>query len=144
MSLQYIFVITYVGMHQSEVYELWIVRVVEAGSNAVYVVMTQVSSVTAEQSCSSLHVTTYFYFHIAFYIYALISTTSTVTILCICPIMHDKLITYCSALLKLILRIHMRMRITGRCKGYNDLGLCFLPVHMANLISQCKNSLSLL
>ena len=37
MSLQYIFVIIYVGMHQSEVYELWIVRVVEAGSNIVYI-----------------------------------------------------------------------------------------------------------
>ena len=41
MSLQYIFVI-YVCMHQSEVYKLWIVRVVEAGSNIVYVAMTQV------------------------------------------------------------------------------------------------------
>ena len=43
MLLQYIFVI-YVCMHQSEVYELWIVRVVEAGSNihVVYVAMTQV------------------------------------------------------------------------------------------------------
>ena len=43
MSLQYIFVI-HVGMHQSEVYELWIVRVVEVGSNIVYVAMTQVYS----------------------------------------------------------------------------------------------------
>ena len=34
MSLQYIFVV-HVGMHLSEVYELWIVRVVEAGSNRV-------------------------------------------------------------------------------------------------------------
>ena len=31
-------------MHQVEVYELWIVRVVEAGSNVVYVAMTQVYS----------------------------------------------------------------------------------------------------
>ena len=39
-------------------------------------------------------------FHLAFYTYAFISTTSTVTILCTCSIMHDKLITYCcSALL---------------------------------------------
>ena len=45
MSLRYIFVIhVYLGMHQSEVYELWIVRVVEAGSNIVYVAMTQVYS----------------------------------------------------------------------------------------------------
>ena len=42
MSLQYIFVILYVGMHQSEV--LWIVKVVEGGSNIVYVAMTQVYS----------------------------------------------------------------------------------------------------
>ena len=34
----------YLGMHQSEVYELWIVRVVEAGSNIVNMVMTQVYS----------------------------------------------------------------------------------------------------
>ena len=40
-------------MHQSEVYELLIVRVVEAGIYLVYVEMTQV-----EQSCSSLYVTT--------------------------------------------------------------------------------------
>ena len=45
MSLRYIFVIhVYLGMHQSEVYKLWIVRVVEAGSNIVYVAMTQVYS----------------------------------------------------------------------------------------------------
>ena len=45
MSLRYIFVIhVYLGMHQSEVYEVWIVRVVEAGSNIVYVAMTQVYS----------------------------------------------------------------------------------------------------
>ena len=45
MSLRYIFVIhVYLGMHQPEVYELWIVRVVEAGSNIVYVAMTQVYS----------------------------------------------------------------------------------------------------
>ena len=42
----------------------------------------------------SLGVTVY-YFHFAFYINAFISTTSTVTILCTCPIVHDKLITYC-------------------------------------------------
>ena len=37
ISLKYIFVmhVLYLGMHQSEVYELWIVRVVEAGSNIV-------------------------------------------------------------------------------------------------------------
>ena len=45
MLLRYIFVIhVYLGMHKSEVYELWIVRVVEAGSNIVYVAMTQVYS----------------------------------------------------------------------------------------------------
>ena len=48
--------------------------------------------------------------------------------LCTCPIMHDKLITYCcSALLYTykalsdVVRIPTRMRITGRCKGYNDV-----------------------
>ena len=89
MSLQYIFVIhVYLGMHQSEVYELHvrIVRVVEPGSNIVYVAMTQVycRAVMQQSTC--------YYFPFAFYIYAFISTTSTVTILCTCPIMHDKVI----------------------------------------------------
>ena len=87
MSLQYIFVIhVYLGMHQSKVYELWIVRVVEAGSNIVYVAMTQVYSRAVMQQSNC------YYFPFAFHIYAFISTTSTVTILCTCPIMHDKLI----------------------------------------------------
>ena len=30
----------------------------------------------------------------------------------------------------------MRMRLAGRLEGYNDV--CFLPVHMANLISLWK------
>ena len=38
---------------------------------------------------------TCYFFHFAFYIYAFISTTSTVSILCTCPIMYDKVITYC-------------------------------------------------
>ena len=48
MSLRYIFVI-HTGMHQSELYELWIVRLGEAGGNIVYVVMTQVCSREAMQ-----------------------------------------------------------------------------------------------
>ena len=87
MSLHYIFVIhVYLGMHQSEVYKLWIVRVVEARRNILYVAMTQVYSraVMKQSTC--------YYFPFTFHIYAFISTTSKVTILCTCPIMHDKLI----------------------------------------------------
>ena len=73
MSLQYIFVIQ-AGMHQSEVYKLWIVTVVEAGSNIVYVAVTQVYSRTVMQQ------STRYYFHFAFYSNPFISTTSTVTI----------------------------------------------------------------
>ena len=58
MSLQYIFVIhVYLGMYQSEVYELWIVRVVEAGSNIASVCGDD-PSVHQSMSCNSLHVTT--------------------------------------------------------------------------------------
>ena len=50
MSLHYIFVVC-VGIHHSEVYTHWIVRMVEAGSNIVYVAMTQVySRVVMQQS----------------------------------------------------------------------------------------------
>ena len=92
MSLQYIFVIhvyIYLGIHQSEVYELWIVRVVEAGNNIVYH-RGDDPSVQQSMSCNSLHVTTFPLLSTC--IYAFISTTSTVTILCTCPIMHDKVI----------------------------------------------------
>ena len=75
-------------MHQSEVYELWIVRVVEAGGNIVYVAMTQVYNRAVMQQ------STCYYFPFAFHIYAFNSTTSTVTILCTCPTMHDKLIHF--------------------------------------------------
>ena len=61
MSLQYIFLILlHAGMHQSEVYKLWIVTVVEAGSNIVYVAMTQVYSRAVMQQ------STRYYFHFAF------------------------------------------------------------------------------
>ena len=56
MSLQYIFVIHYVGKHQSEVYELSIVRMVEAGSNIVYVAMTQVYSRAVMQQCTYYYI----------------------------------------------------------------------------------------
>ena len=63
ISLQYIFVIhVYLSMHQSEVYELWIVGVVEAGSNIVYVAMTQVYSRAVMQQ------STCYYFPFAFHI----------------------------------------------------------------------------
>ena len=75
-SLQYIFVIhVYLGMHQSEVYELWIVRVVDAGSNTVYVAMTLVYSRAVMQQSTQYYI---LYFHFAFYIYAFLSITSTV------------------------------------------------------------------
>ena len=59
---------------------------VEAGSNIVYVAMNQVYSRAVMQQ-STCH-----YFPFAFHIYAFSSTTSTVTILRTCPIMHVKLI----------------------------------------------------
>ena len=74
-------------MHQSEVYELWIVRVIEAGSNIVYVAMTQVYS-TACSHASSVYTLQHNFTFILLstsILYALNSTTSTVTILCTCP-----------------------------------------------------------
>ena len=59
MSLHYIFVnYIYVGMHQSKVYELWIVRVVEAGSNIVYVhvAMTQVHNRAVMQQSTRYYI----------------------------------------------------------------------------------------
>ena len=55
MSLQYIFLIyVHEGMYQSEVYKLWIVRVVEAGSNIVYVAITLVYSRAVMQAVYTL------------------------------------------------------------------------------------------
>ena len=60
--------------------------------------------------CTAEHVmqqSTCYYFPFAFHNYAFISTTSTVTILCTCPIMHDKVIH----LLLFALLKHSTMRI---------------------------------
>ena len=67
---------------------------------------------------------TCYYIPFAFHIYAFISTTSTVTILCVCPIIHDKVIhLLLFALLKHnTVRIPLwRMRITDRFEGYSDV-----------------------
>ena len=42
------------------------------------------------------------------------------------------------------MRIPMCMRITGQCKGYNDVGQCFLPVHMANINQPVQKLVSFL
>ena len=67
---------------------------------------------------------TCYYFPFAFPIYTFISTTSTVTILCTCPIMHDKVIQ--SLLFALLKHKYsenpfVRMRITHRLEGYSDV-----------------------
>ena len=92
MSLQYIFVNYICWYAPIRIYELWSVREVEAGSNIVHVAMTQVYNRAVMQQSTRYYI---IYFHFAFYMYAFISTTGTVTILCTCPIMHNKLITYC-------------------------------------------------
>ena len=80
MSLQYIFV--------SKVYELWIVRVVEAGSNIVYVVTTQVYSRAVMQAVYTRYYIILLSLKFAFYIYAFTSTNITITILCTCPVYY--------------------------------------------------------
>ena len=116
----------------------------EAGSNIVYVAMTQVHNRAVMQQSTRYYI---IYFHFVFYIYAFILTTSIYSNY---PI-YMSYYLLCMIILSLTLFALItesdnptRMRTTGRCKGYHDVGQCFLPMHMANIIGQCKNSLSLL
>ena len=98
--------IIYVGMHQSEVYKLWIVRVVEAGSNVVYVAMTQVYSRAVMQQSTRYYIIllSLCFLHLCLHF----NHFSTVTILCTCSIMHESLISLIRSI-----AWELRMRITG-------------------------------
>ena len=89
MLLQYIFVIyVHVCMHQSEVYELWIVRVIEAGSNIAYVAMTQIYSRAVMQAVYTRYNIILLLLCFLLLSLSFNSTTSTVTILHTCPIYY--------------------------------------------------------
>ena len=68
----------------------------QSGRNIVYVAMTQVYSRAVMQQCTRYYIillSLCFLHQCLHFIHVLV--TVDLTILCTCPIMHDKLITYC-------------------------------------------------
>ena len=132
MSVQYIFVI-HVGMHQSEVCKLWIVRVVRSWE--------QHSVCGDDLSRTVMQQSTRYYFHFAFLHQCLHFNHLYSNY----PIYMSYYAWQASHLLFLALQwalgAHAHHWPVPRLQWRN---IFFLPMHMANLISLCKNSLPLL